>query len=153
MRTPSLAGISFYGRFSILWSFHIWYIAMGNNCYMFFVNFLFALLKSSCYELYYYLRFLLLIYCTAGVVIKEFFIVKSYFHNPGVTLQETLRWIRDWLAKGLTQSCDWPAKNLVIPHTTELNTIPNYTLSWNNIELHPILIHYRNKSYFNTLLN
>ena len=35
LTAPFMVGISFYGRYFLLWSFHIWYKVMNSTCYIF----------------------------------------------------------------------------------------------------------------------
>ena len=35
LTAPFMDGISFYGRYFLLWSFHIWYKVMNSSCYLF----------------------------------------------------------------------------------------------------------------------
>ena len=41
LTAPFMVGISFYGRYFLLWSFHIWYKVMNSTCYIFSPLFLF----------------------------------------------------------------------------------------------------------------
>ena len=47
--------LSFHGLFFLLWSFHKWYKAMKNTCYIF-LSIFFPLLQSGCCKLYVYFR-------------------------------------------------------------------------------------------------
>ena len=62
-----MVSLSFYGWSFFLWSFHVGNIVRDNKCYRFFAIFLFALIQSSCCNLYVCLRFFLLYHCFAGV--------------------------------------------------------------------------------------
>ena len=41
LTAPFMIGISFYGRYFLLWSFHIWYKVLNSTCYIFSPLFLF----------------------------------------------------------------------------------------------------------------